>query len=100
MHKYSKALLRRISFHIHTHTCASLQYTHTHLHVARSHILRDLGLSLQSHDAYRALQVFSQEQAARELSPLFRLGRLRSPLLLIHGEKDPRVPRVRRRQGW
>ena len=39
--------------------------------------------------------VSTEQAAARAISPLHRLGHLhkKSRLLLVHGEKDPRVPR-------
>ena len=38
-------------------------------------------------------EVSTDKVAAAQLSPLHRLGRLQSPLMLVHGEQDPRVPR-------
>ena len=38
-------------------------------------------------------EVSSNEAAAQKLSPLFRLDKLKSKVLLIHGERDIRVPR-------
>ena len=38
-------------------------------------------------------EVSRDKTAAQRLSPLHRLDKLKSKVLLIHGEKDPRVPR-------